>query len=73
MDLQIIAESVVHRERRLLIGREGRGYIQLDSSSKPIEVPEEDFARLCAMQHYRTLVSTIGLAVDESYLHQVAD
>lgn len=73
MDLQIIAESVVHSERRLLIGREGRGFIQLDASSMPIEVPADDFARLRAMHHYRPVIDLGALSIEESYLHQVAD
>ncbi len=73
MDLQVIAESVVHSERRLLVGREGRGYIQLDSSSLPIEVPRHDFERLRSMGHYRTVTASSRRMLEESYVHQVAD
>jgi hypothetical protein len=55
MSYQIIAESDVHPGRRLLRGRDGDGYIQLDSNTEPIAVPEQDFARLRAMQHYRSV------------------
>ncbi len=56
MDYQVVAESIVHQDRRLLIGREGNGYIQLDSSSLPIAVSDRDFARLRMMGHYRPVV-----------------
>jgi hypothetical protein len=73
MDLQIIAQSQVHSERRLLIGRGGRGYIQLDASSLPIEVPARDFARLRSMEHYRPLSQPSVALLEESYVNQVAD
>ncbi len=56
MDYQVVAESIVHPDRRLLIGREGTGYIQLDGSSPPIAVSDRDFARLRMMAHYRSVV-----------------
>ncbi len=72
MNFQVIAESIVHSDRRLLIGREGRGYIQLDASSMPIAVSERDFARLRAMQHYRP-TPTIRMPLAEGQYRQVAD
>lgn len=61
MDFQIIAESVVHPGRRLLVGRDGDGYIQLDMGAEPIAVPEHDFVRLLAMRHYRFIPTDIYL------------
>ncbi len=73
MDYKIIAESTVHSERRLLIGREGRGYIQLDASSKPIAVPERDFARLRSMRHYRPVRRSRATARPAVLSRQIAD
>ena len=61
MDYQIIAESNVHPGRRLLVGRDGDGYIQLETDAAPIAVPEHDFVRLLAMRHYRFIQSDIYL------------
>jgi hypothetical protein len=52
---RVVAESMVHSGRRLLVNRHGTGYIQLDQHSVPIAMPDEDFARLCAMRHYRAV------------------
>lgn len=60
MCYQIIAESDVHPGRRLLRGNDGDGYIQLDSDAEPIAVPEHDFARLRAMQHYRSVAPDLS-------------
>jgi hypothetical protein len=57
MNYQIIAESDVHPGRRLLRGIDGDGYIQLTSDTEPIAVPEQDFDRLRAMHHYRSVAS----------------
>lgn len=73
MDFQVIAESVVHRERRLLVGREGGGYIQLDSASLPIPVPDDVFARLRSMTHYRPVPTFVNSMLEDGLLHQVAD
>ncbi len=73
MNLQVIAESIVNNERRLLVGHEGRGYIQLDSSSLPIEVPPHDFERLRSMGHYRPVAASSTRMLEESFVHQVAD
>ena len=59
MDFQIVAESVVHPGRRLLVGRDGDGYIQLSMDDTPIAVPEYDFVRLLAMRHYRFIQTEI--------------
>jgi hypothetical protein len=69
MDYQVVAESVVHPGRVLMVGRDGDGYIKLETESTPIAVPELDFVRLLAMSHYRFVeadlnLSHIGVAVE---------
>lgn len=51
-DFQIIAESAVHRGRRLLICSDGNRYIQLDIAEQPVQITDADFQRLQAMRHY---------------------
>jgi hypothetical protein len=75
MEFQIIAESVIHPGRRLLVGSDGDGYIQLELGTAPIAVPEHDFVRLLAMRHYRFVQSDLDLALLEASQEriQVAD
>lgn len=73
MDYKIIAESTVHSDRRLLIGGEGRGYIQLDASSRPIAVPARDFARLRSMRHYRPVRRSRAATTRPALTQHLAD
>jgi predicted transcriptional regulator len=73
MDYQIIAESILHSERRLLLGRDGRGYIQLDSITAPLEVSQQDFERLRSMRHYRSVVNGWIGTYSEPAVQHVAD
>ena len=61
MDYQVIAESAIHQGRRLLVGGDGDGYIQLAMGTDPIAVPEHDFVRLLAMRHYRIVPADLYL------------
>jgi len=61
MDYQVIAESIIHLGRRLLVGGDGDGYIQLAIGADPIAVPEHDFIRLLAMRHYRIVPADLYL------------
>jgi hypothetical protein len=55
MDYQIVAESAIHRGRRLLIGSDGAGYLQVDPGIPPVLLSDADFARLRSMHHYADL------------------
>lgn len=59
MNFQTIAESEVHPGRRLLVGHNGDGYIQLEADTEPIAVSKSDFLRLRTMRHYRSVTSEI--------------
>jgi hypothetical protein len=61
MDYHVIAESIVHQGRRLLVGCDGEGYIQLAIGTDPIAMPEHDFVRLLAMRHYRIVPADLHL------------
>lgn len=52
-DYRVVADSTVHRGRRLLINARGDGYLQLGSDSLPLPLSAHDFSRLRAMRHYR--------------------
>jgi hypothetical protein len=39
---------------------DGDCYIQLESDTKPIALPQRDFDRLRAMHHYRTVASDVS-------------
>lgn len=55
---RVIAESVIHPGRRLLMNRRGEGFLQLESDSTPQPVPPADFARLRRMSHYQPIQAT---------------
>ena len=61
MDYQIIAESNIHPGRRLLVGCNGDGYIQLAIGAEPIAMEEHDFVRLLVMRHYRLVPAILHL------------
>lgn len=56
-DYRVVAESTLHRGRRLLINAHGDGYLQLGANSLPLPLAPHDFARLRAMRHYRPVAS----------------
>lgn len=58
-DFQVIAESAVHRGRRLLIGSDGNRYIQLDIAEPPVQITCADFQRLQSMGHYHPVDPTV--------------
>ncbi len=56
-DYRVVAESTVHRDRRLLINAQGDGYLQLGAGSPPLPLSPHDFSRLRAMRHYRRVAT----------------
>lgn len=52
-EYRIVAESVVHPGRRLLVNHLGEGFLQLGINAMPLPVSREDFDRLRRMEHYR--------------------
>ena len=56
-EYRVVAESTVHRGRRLLINARGDGYLQLGSDGLPLPLSAHDFSRLRAMRHYLPVVT----------------
>lgn len=62
MDFEVIAENALCPGRRLLVGSDGSGYLQLGAAQAPIPVSDDDFARLQAMSHYRQSTRSLSFA-----------
>lgn len=50
---RVVAESMIHRGRRLLMNEQGDGFIQINDEALPLPLDRRDFARFMKMRHYR--------------------
>lgn len=73
VEYRVIAESAVHRDRRLLVDRIGQGYLQLDRVSDPLPLSDRDFARLRSMEHYQSVQNGKQALLDEIRVQHAAD
>lgn len=52
---RVVAESMVHRGRRLLMNDRGDGFLQINDEALPLPLDKRDFARFMKMRHYRPM------------------